>query len=161
MDSKDQSALNKITIDIDSTDDLTGMAGSGSFYTYNSPLPSVPPSLPPLTGGSGLYTSSSGYTYTTNNTGAIASQNSNLSWNTPWQSSKVTLGNNGIEMDESCDLKIGDISLKDFMQQMSDRLAILQPDPKKLEKFEALKQAYEHYKLLEKLCNETEGIDKK
>ena len=35
---------------------------------------------------------------------------------------------------------------------MEQRLAILVPDPTKLEKFEALKKAYEHYKTMESLC---------
>jgi hypothetical protein len=35
---------------------------------------------------------------------------------------------------------------------MEQRLAILVPDPAKLEKFEALKKAYEHYKTMESLC---------
>jgi hypothetical protein len=35
---------------------------------------------------------------------------------------------------------------------MEERLAILVPDSEKLEKFEALKTAYDHYKLMESLC---------
>ena len=42
--------------------------------------------------------------------------------------------------------------LGEFMESMSKRLAILVPDPEKLEHFEALKKAYDHYKLLEALC---------
>ena len=38
------------------------------------------------------------------------------------------------------------------MTKMEQRLAILVPDPEKLEKFEALKKAYEHYKTMEALC---------
>ena len=58
------------------------------------------------------------------------------------------------------DIKIGDRSLKEFMTKMEDRLAILVPDPEKLEKFEALKRAYEHYKTMERLC-QIEEQDKK
>ena len=61
---------------------------------------------------------------------------------------------NGIEVDKNADIKIGDQSLKEFMQTVSDRLAILTPDPVKLEKFAALKAAYDHYKMLEALINE-------
>jgi hypothetical protein len=50
------------------------------------------------------------------------------------------------------DLKIDGKSLKEFMSKMEQRLAILVPDPTKLEKFEALKKAYEHYKTMESLC---------
>ena len=57
-----------------------------------------------------------------------------------------------ISVPEEGDIKIGNRSLKTFMDTMEKRLAILQPDPAKLEKFEALKKAYEHYKHLESLC---------
>jgi hypothetical protein len=40
-----------------------------------------------------------------------------------------------------------------LLETMERRLAILQPDPKKLKKFEALQKAYDHYKLLEALCH--------
>jgi hypothetical protein len=43
-------------------------------------------------------------------------------------------------------------SLGNLLQSIEDRLAILaEPDPVKLEKFAALKKAYDHYKLMEKL----------
>lgn len=45
-------------------------------------------------------------------------------------------------------------SLGSRLEAIEARLAILVPDPAKLEKYEALKHAYEQYKLLEKLCNE-------
>ena len=38
------------------------------------------------------------------------------------------------------------------LEAIESRLNILVPDPEKLEKFEALKKAYEHYKHLEQLC---------
>ncbi len=43
-------------------------------------------------------------------------------------------------------------NISEFMETISNRLAILQPDPAKLEHFAALKKAYEHYKTLEALC---------
>lgn len=52
------------------------------------------------------------------------------------------------------DVKIDGVSLKQVLESITERLHILTPDPQKLEKFEALKRAYEHYKLLEKLCHE-------
>ena len=39
------------------------------------------------------------------------------------------------------------------LEAIESRLNILVPDPEKLEKFEALKKAYEHYKHLEQLCD--------
>ena len=64
----------------------------------------------------------------------------------------VTGSYNDITVPADGDIKIGDRSLRTLMDTMENRLAILQPDPKKLQKFEALKKAYEHYKHLERLC---------
>ena len=50
------------------------------------------------------------------------------------------------------DFQIDGVSLKDTLKSIQGRLAILVPDPEKLEKFEALKKCYEEYQLLEKLC---------
>ena len=47
------------------------------------------------------------------------------------------------------------------MEKVSDRLSILTPDPKLLEKYDALKEAYEHYKILEKLCTDDGTVHKK
>jgi hypothetical protein len=89
--------------------------------------------------------SGAGYSYQpTWTTSAIGSGSSNT----------VNITGNGIVMEEQADIKIGNMSLKEFMLKMEERLAILVPDPKKLEQFEALKKAYEHYKLMEKLCQE-------
>lgn len=52
------------------------------------------------------------------------------------------------------DVKIDGVSLKQVLEGITERMHILIPDPQKLEKFEALKRAYEQYKLLEKLCYE-------
>jgi hypothetical protein len=42
-----------------------------------------------------------------------------------------------------------------LFEKIEDRLAILMdPDPEKLKKYQALKKAYDHYKLLEKLIGE-------
>lgn len=67
------------------------------------------------------------------------------------QINPVNINNNGITLPTGADIKIGDVSLKDAINKIHDRLAILVPDPAKLEKYEALKQAYEHYKTLEAL----------
>lgn len=67
-------------------------------------------------------------------------------------SPRVNLDNNGIEIKQGADIKIDGKSLSEFMDRVEARLGILQPKPELLEKFEALKQAYEHYKTLEALC---------
>jgi hypothetical protein len=51
------------------------------------------------------------------------------------------------------DIKWKGKSLDQLVKGIEDRLAILIPDPEKLEHFEALKKAYEHYKTLEALCS--------
>jgi hypothetical protein len=50
------------------------------------------------------------------------------------------------------DIKVKGISVLKTLEEINRRLAILVPDPAKLEHFEALKKAYEHYKTLEALC---------
>lgn len=50
------------------------------------------------------------------------------------------------------DVKWKGRSLGDMLETIENRLSILVPDPEKLEHFEALKKAYEHYKTLEALC---------
>lgn len=60
-----------------------------------------------------------------------------------------------VKVGESGDIKIGNRSLKNFMDSVEKRLCILDnPDPEKLAKFAALKEAYEYYKLMEKLIGE-------
>jgi hypothetical protein len=50
------------------------------------------------------------------------------------------------------DVIIKGVNICEVLNKIESRLAILQPDPKKLEHFEALKKAYDHYKVLEALC---------
>lgn len=64
-----------------------------------------------------------------------------------------------VSVPEEGDIKIGERSLKEFMDKVESRLAILTPDSKKLEKFAALRKAYEHYKTLESLCELEEEED--
>jgi len=66
----------------------------------------------------------------------------------------------GLSLDVNGDANFeGDIkwkgrSLTNMIETIEKRLAILTPDPKKLEKYEALQKAYDHYKLMEKLCHD-------
>ncbi len=47
------------------------------------------------------------------------------------------------------DVEVDGQSVKEMMQNINDRLLILKPDPDKLEQYEALKIAYENFKVLE------------
>ena len=111
---------------------------SSWINTFNSPS-----TVTIATGGVGS-TSGNGMYYTSTGTG-------HYNWNNP---STVNISNTGIDMAAGTDITVDGKSLKQFMDKMEERLAILVPDPAKLEKFQALKKAYEHYKLMEKLCQE-------
>jgi hypothetical protein len=103
--------------------------------------------LPSTTITNGGYTiGSAGSTMYTTGTGTY-------NWNTT-TSPSVNISSDGIDMAAGTDIKVDGKSLKEFMSKMEERLAILVPDPKKLEQFAALKKAYEHYKLMEQLCQE-------
>lgn len=76
----------------------------------------------------------------------------------------VNIQNTGMQVrgdaDFQGDVTIRGINVLDLLKSIQDRLAILVPDPKKLETFEALKLAYEHYKTLEALCvDEVKPLD--
>jgi hypothetical protein len=133
-----------ITIDLGSMsttlDDYTlGPLSYSNIDWSTTPLASSPQTIT-LSGAQG---STGGYKFSSS---AISG------WNT---TTNVNIDHNGIDLKDGTDIKIGGRSLVKFMETLEDRLAILQPDPEKLEKFEALKQAYEHYKLLEALCSGT------
>ena len=101
--------------------------------------------------GSGATVGYTGSCYTIN-TGSSYSGNG-ISWSTITpQTSTVNIDSNGIDVKEGADIKVNGKSLSEFMTKMEQRLSILVPDPEKLEKFEALKKAYEHYKTMEALC---------
>lgn len=117
-----------------------------------------------------MTTSITSPTWTTTSGGAIGATGStytistgagyNGSWTTTGSSyGNVNITGSGIDMAAGTDLKIDGKSLKHFMDKMEERLAILVPDPAKLEKFEALRKAYDHYKLMEKLCQEEKKED--
>ncbi len=98
----------------------------------------------PVTGGGGGGASGSSYTIST---GA----GTGYTWTNSYAPT-VNIDNDGVNIKEGGDLKIGNVSLKAFIEKMEQRLSILVPDPERLEKFEALKKAYEHYKTMESLC---------
>ena len=112
-----------------------------SSTMYSSNTITLPSSSYTISGAAG----NSGQFYTSTGT-------SGNNWNNP---PTVNITGTGIDMAAGTDISIDGKSLKNFMTKMEERLAILVPDPKKLEQFEALKKAYEHYKLMEKLCQES------
>jgi hypothetical protein len=61
----------------------------------------------------------------------------------------VNIANNGITMKPEADLKIGDRSLKEFMDKVEERLNILRPNPKLEDKWNELAELGKRYRELE------------
>jgi hypothetical protein len=57
---------------------------------------------------------------------------------------------------EHADIEINGVSLIKTIESINEKLCIITPDLQKLEKYAALKNAYEHYKLIETLCRNGE-----
>lgn len=108
------------------------------------------------------YTSTSGSVLVTSGTGysgggyTINTGTSNGTWAT--SSSPGAIQVKGDALFEG-KVMINGQDLAETLETIKDRLAILVPDPKLLDKYEALKQAYEHYKTLEALCVEQSNPD--
>jgi len=95
------------------------------------------------------------------------STGSTLNWSTNYadyniytNDPRVNITNDGITMKPDTDLKIGDRSLKDFMDRVEDRLAILRPNEGLEERWEELKSLRRQYEALEKDILEKEKIMK-
>jgi hypothetical protein len=133
---------------------ITGIDSSNT-YTWGN----MNSTISPLTTGSitlptgSLNYNHSPYTINTGSSGQYLTNGSNgTSWSNNTGTSTVNINTSGIDMAPGTDITIDGKSLKSFMNKMEERLAILVPDPAKLEKFQALKNAYEHYKTMESLC---------
>ena len=82
-----------------------------------------------------------------NNYSTVTANNASLASTTRFTASMEvdgTISTKNIDLDG--------INLKQVITSIQDRLAILTPDPAMLEKYEALREAYNHYKTLEALC---------
>ncbi len=66
----------------------------------------------------------------------------------------VTLDEKGIEVLESADIKLGNISLKDFINRIEQRLALLNPNPELEKEWTELKELGDRYRELEKQITE-------
>jgi hypothetical protein len=132
-----------ITIDLS---DIGAIGANGSYQFSNYGIGTS-------SGMNGSYLTSGGASavWTTNNT-------------SPW--SIGTIGGSGSntlqvtgDAEFDGDVKIKGVSIAETLDTITKRLAILVPDPAKLEHFAALKKAYEHYKTLEALCEVPEKKD--
>ena len=130
-----------ITIDLS---DIGAVGSTMSSTAYQYPTYSIGTTAG-FNGTSGAYLTSGGTgstVWTTNNTSPWT-----ISSTSPSPGLKV---NGDAEFDG--DVKIKGVSIAEALDTITKRLAILVPDPEKLEHFAALKKAYEHYKTLEALC---------
>jgi hypothetical protein len=125
-----------VTYTVSSTSSLytsvTGASGAGSQYTFN-------------TGAGNVVLNGGGTSWTTN-----VSNSNNIT-------------GAGLHVTSDAEFE-GDIKWKGrdlgkILSGIEKRLAILEPNPKKLAKFEALQKAYDHYKLLEALCHSEDDND--
>ena len=138
------------TITLDTSLGIPSLTAStyGPFPQYNVGI-----------GTSGV-SAGSGGTYTTSvgcNSHATGAAGGTI-YNQPWQNITMTHNSQPSSLNVKGDaefegkVKVNGQDIGEFMETISRRLAILVPDPEKLEHFEALKKAYDHYKMLEKLC---------
>jgi hypothetical protein len=148
--------LDSNTIDLggyDSTYDTTMSTSGIDTITLNSSATTSitsPMYSSTIIGGGGGTSAAGTYTISTGGAGITSPYlYSNNTWATSNTSGITVKG----DADFDGDVKVKGKSLTTWMETMEKRLAILVPDPKKLEKFEALQKAYNHYKMLEALCD--------
>jgi hypothetical protein len=123
-----------ITIDSSSMTDY-------SSYTYGA-MPTVTISTGATGSSVGVLTSS----------GLNGTSWSNTNWSIGSGNTNPSSLNVKGDAEFEGDVKIKGVSIAKTLEEITKRLAILVPDPEKLEHFEALKKAYQHYKTLEALC---------
>jgi hypothetical protein len=74
--------------------------------------------------------------------------------------STVNITGDGIVMESKADIKIGDRSLKEFMNTVEEHLAILKPAPELEDKWDQLKDLRRQYEVLKADILEKEKIMK-
>lgn len=105
------------------------------------------------------FNTATGSTLTLGGGGAGGSASVSIA-NTSWVTDNAAhLTQNGtLELKgKNADLVINGQSLKETLAAINRRLAVLQPDPNLLAKYEALQQAYEHYLTLEALLHDNDN----
>ena len=114
--------------------------------------------LPELSVSASTVTLGHGFSHTgintTNNTWSAGPYTYTGISSSPWTSvqpatdqdfGSVKIGGKGIDMSADADIKFGDVSLRETLAEIAERLAILVPDAKLEKEYEELRQAREHY----------------
>jgi hypothetical protein len=139
------------------TDDLVIDTGSSSLnigpidlsstYTYPTSSSSTvyTTTVSPSIGNITINGTGSSYTY------------AQSSWNAS-SSATVKITGDGLDLDDTADIKIGDKSLKDFMFKMEERLALLTARPDLEEKWDKLRDLKKQYDDLVKDIEEKQKI---
>lgn len=108
-------------------------------------------------------------TYTISNVVVSANGSSGSGYTIPWSgggsggiwnnTSVLTVSatpSPGLQVSGDADIRgnltVQGANITEILAKIQDRLAILTPDPKLLAKYEALREAYDHYRTLEALC---------
>jgi hypothetical protein len=132
----------EITITLPSYSDSGSMFNGLNGISVDDIMTSTSITMPAYTIGSGT-TITNGSSY---NLGTAWSQDYSFNNVT---SSNVHISGNGITMEPQADIKIGDRSLKEFMNAVEERLGILRPNPELEDKWENLKGLRKAYMDLE------------
>jgi hypothetical protein len=148
------------TIDLSGGEDYDSitMIDTSSMNSYNYSYSTTPSSIT-ISNGSGSNYGAVGSSGSFLTSGLNGTSWSNTNWNISSSSSTPGLKVSG-DAEFEGKVMINGRNISEFMETISNRLAILQPDPAKLEHFAALKKAYEHYKTLEALCEIPKEEDK-
>ncbi len=98
------------------------------------------------------------YTYTTTGTSGAGTYN----WNntTTLTNAKVHINGDGLVMQEGADIVVGGKSLSKAIEQIEERLGILQPNPALEERWDKLKELRQQYVEMEKDLLEKEKLMK-
>jgi hypothetical protein len=132
----------EITITLPSYGDSGSMFNGLNGISVDDIMTSTSITMPAYTIGSGT-TMTNGSSY---NLGTAWSQDYSFNNVT---SSNVHISGNGITMEPQADIKIGDRSLKEFMDSVEQRLGILRPNPELEDRWENLKGLRKAYMDLE------------
>jgi hypothetical protein len=144
----DEPIVDENTIDLSSgveSDSIT--IDTSNMNSYNYSYSTIPSSIT-ISNSSGSNYGAIGSSGSFLTSGINGTSWSNVNWGTSSSNSLSVTGDAEFEGD----VKIKGVSIANALEDIQKRLAILVPDPAKLEHFAALKKAYEHYKTLEALC---------
>ena len=122
---------------------------TNQIYTTGNTLVNSPYTIT-LSGGSGY-----GINTMAGGNGTWATTGTSYAiWESHKPSANVQISSGGIRMDSDCDITFGNVSLKETLESIQSRLAILKPNPLLEEEWEELRALGDAYRALEKEIGE-------